>query len=317
LKIAVLHQHVPSDALPDERDVLDEAAAVARALTGRGHEVQIWPCTLDLSSIERQLPAIDVAFNLVETLGGSGRLGHVVPSVLEARGVTFTGSSGTALMLTSNKPLTKRLLAAAGVPVAPSHLDAKGPCIVKPSWEDASLGIDDDAIVPSPELATLRLAAKGPDWFAEAYIPGREINVALLEGPAGVEVMPIAEIVFDGEWANKPRIIGYASKWLPESFEYKHTRRVFPTGEEALFRRIAELSRLAWDTLELGGYARVDLRVSEAGEPFVLEVNANPCISPDSGFSACVEAGGLAYEDAVVRILDAARARVSADERGH
>lgn len=311
MRVAVLHQHVPDDAQPDERDVLDEARAIAGALEALGHTPAIVSCDLDLTALERGLPTTDLAFNLVETLGGSGRLGHLVPAVLEARAARFTGNSSTALLLTADKRLTKRLLAAAGVPVAPSHLDTAGPCIVKPVWEDASLGIDDDAVVASGALAAERLTARGPDWFAEAYVPGREINVALLEGPRGVEVLPVAEIVFDGEWGTKPRIVGYACKWSPESFEYQNTRRVFPTGDTVLHARLGELARACWDALGLAGYARVDFRITEDGQPIVLEVNANPCVSPDSGFSACVEAAGLTYAAAVRRIVEADLARGS------
>lgn len=314
MKIAVLHQHVPDDAKPDERDVLDEAQAVSRALITRGHTVELWPCTLDLGALEQRLPTIDLAFNLVETLGGSGRLVHLVPALLEARGVPFTGSSSSALMLTSNKPLAKRLLAAAGVPVPPPHTEATGRCIVKPIWEDASLGIDDDAVVPSRAVAAERLAERGPDWFAEAYVPGRELNVALLEGIDGVEVLPVAEIVFEGAWGGKPRIVGYAAKWEPESFEYQNMRRTFdlPAQDAALVERLREVARQCWHTLELSGYARVDLRVREDGRPFVLELNANPCISPDAGFTGSVEAAGIDYADAVQRIVE-----VALHKKGH
>ncbi len=314
MRIGVLHQHVPDDAAPDERDVLDEARAIAGALAELGHEAHVWPCDLDLAALERRLPTVDLAFNLVETLGGSGRLGHLVPGVLEARGARYTGNTSTALMLTAHKPLTKRVLAAAGVPVAPSHLETAGPCIVKPIWEDASLGIDDDAVVPSGAAAAARLAERGRDWFAEAYVPGREINVGLIASSdgAGVEVLPVAEIVFDGVWApEKPRIIGYAAKWDPASFEYQNTRRVFPAGEDALLARIGDIARRCWDALELSGYARVDFRVTEDGQPIVLEVNANPCVSPDAGFIACAEAAGLRYGDAVARIVEAGLARGS------
>jgi len=307
MKIAVLHQHVPDDALPDERDVLDEATCVARALESLGHTVEIWPCTLDLIALEKRLPSVDLFFNLVETLGGTGRLIHLVPGVLEARGATFTGNSSTALMLTGNKPLTKRVLAGAGVPVAPAF--HAGRYIVKPAWEDASLGIDDEAVVDSLAEAEARVSSLGPGFFAEAYIPGREINVALIESPDGPQVLPIAEIVFDGDWSAKPRIVGYACKWEPDSFEYKNTRRIFPPDEGALFDRIRAIARDCWRALELEGYVRVDLRVTEDGQPFVLEINANPGIAPDSGFAGSLEAAGIRYEDAVARLVAGAMRR--------
>jgi D-alanine-D-alanine ligase len=310
MKVAIIHQAVPDDALPDERDVLDEAAAVGAALSSRGHLVEVWPCTLDLSAIEGRLAKVDAVFNLVETLGGSGRMGHLLPALVEARGVPCTGNTGLALAITAHKPLTKRLLSSVGVPVPASHREATGRCIVKPMWEDASLGIDDSSVVESAAAAEARLEARGPDWFAEAYVTGRELNVALIGG-ADPQVLPVAEIVFDGDWGGKPRIVGYDAKWTPGSFEYENMRRVFPrfAADAALWRRVEEIARLCWRTLDLWGYARVDMRVSEAGEPFVLEVNANPCLSRDAGFAASLEAAGIDYAEAVARIVALARPR--------
>ena len=225
MKITILHQHVPEDAAPDERDVLIETEAVRAALVRLGHETDVISCDVDLGSLDRRLAALrpDLAFNLVETFGGTGRLHHVIPSFLETRGIAYTGCSGEALLLSTDKVLTKRWLARFGVPVPPSHRETDGPCILKPLAEDASLGIDASSVIPSGRATEEALATRGPGWFAEAYIPGREINVALLDG----EVLPLAEIRFEGDWSDRPRIVGYQAKWTPGSFEYERTVRTF------------------------------------------------------------------------------------------
>jgi D-alanine-D-alanine ligase len=302
MRIAVLHQRVPADAPPDERDVLVEVDAVQAALQRLGHETCAIDCDLDLGALERRLRSFqaELAFNLVESLGGSGRLQHLVPCLLSARGVRFAGSSGEALMLTSHKVMTKRLLALHGVPVPPSHPEADGPYMVKPIAEDASVGIDDRSVVPDEASAARMLEEKGPGWFAEAFVPGREINVALLDG----EVLPPAEVFFEGDWGARPRIVGYAAKWEPASFEYRSTvRRI---GLDARTHDlVTPIARRSWEALDLSGWARVDLRVTERFDPFVLEVNANPCLSPDAGFAASLEAAGISFDAAIARIVQA------------
>jgi D-alanine-D-alanine ligase len=302
MKIAILHQQLSDDALPDERDVLTEVEAVHASLLRLGHTVEVIACGLDLGVLETKLDAYSpqLAFNLVESFGGTGRLQHVVPSFLDSRGYRYTGSSGEALMLTSHKLMTKDWLHRNGVPVPPSHHAAEGPCIVKPIAEDASIGIDDSSVVDSPSHADILLEEKGPGWFAEAYIPGREINVAILDG----ELLPLAEVRFEGDWSDKPQIVGYAAKWKTDSFEYKHTVRTILSDERALdyVRRVAHM---CWDAFDLSGWARVDFRIDHRFKPYVLEVNANPCLSPDAGFAASVEAAGLTFDQAIDRILQA------------
>ncbi len=313
MRVLVLHQEVPADAAPDERDVLDEVAAVSAAALRLGHVVEVFACGLDLGALRDRLGRAppDVVVNLVETLGGSGRLAGLVPALLEADGHAFTGSGAFAIEATSGKGRAKRLLAAAGVPVPPGRVDEGGLYIVKPEWEDASIGIDDAAVVEGWAAAEALAAARGPGHLIERYVEGRELNVALLETPSGVRVLPPAEIRFEGDWTGRRRIVGYAAKWAPESFEYQATVRSFelPDADAPLLARLASIAEACWEVFGLGGYARVDLRVSTAGEPWVLEVNANPCLSPDAGFAAALERAGVGYDEAIAGLLEVARHR--------
>jgi D-alanine-D-alanine ligase len=308
MRILILHQRVDADAAPDERDVLVQVEAVARALEGRGHETIPFPCDLDLSALDRALSDLgpDVTFNLVESLGGSGALQHLVPSVLELRGRAFTGNSADALRFTTNKVLSKRWMEGAGIPVPMDHRSWSGPCIVKPVWEDASIGIDAGSVVATSDEARRLLAEKKGDWFAEAYIPGREINLGLIDGPSGPIVLPPAEVRFAGDWADRPRIVGYAAKWEPGSFEYQHSERTLDLSpDDPDLAGLAPLALRVWSAFDLAGYARVDLRIAEDGAPYVLEVNANPCLSPDAGFAAGLEKAGIPYDAAMDRIVEA------------
>ncbi len=141
--------------------------------------------------------------------------------------------------------------------------------------------------------------------MAETFLPGRELNVSLLAGEAGVEVLPIAEILYQDFPEGMSRVLGYEAKWDEGSFACTHTVRHFPDdpADEGLLARAREISRAAWKIFGLKGYARVDLRLDAAGEPHILEVNANPCLAADAGFMAAAERAGLSAKDVVERIL--------------
>jgi D-alanine-D-alanine ligase len=119
-------------------------------------------------------------------------------------------------------------------------------------------------------------------------------------------VLPIAEMCFDYP-ADKPRILGYRAKWDTESFEYQHTQRRFLAADQDvdLQRRLIDIGKKCWSVFGLKGYARIDFRVDSSGQVFVLEMNANPCISDDSGFVAAAIQGGLTQQQLIQRIIDA------------
>ena len=142
-------------------------------------------------------------------------------------------------------------------------------------------------------------------WFAEQYIDGREFNLALLGPAADPMLLPVAEMCFSYP-PGKPRIVGYKAKWEPGSFEYKNTFRRFdiPEADRGLLDDLRQLARRCWDLFGLNGYARVDFRVDATGQPWVLEVNANPCLSADSGFVAACREAGLSAGEVAERIVD-------------
>jgi D-alanine-D-alanine ligase len=305
-KIALLHDALAEAGRPDSSDTLVEAHAIAAALATLDYDTTILPVGLDLAALERALLdlAPDAVVNLVESLAGRGQLVHVVPALLESLCVPFTGCSALALGDTSHKLAAKSRLDGADIAtpaVYRTGVDA-GPWIVKSVFEHASLGIDDSSVVAGADAVTRALAARraefGGRWFAERYVPGRELNVGLIAAPDGPRVLPVAEIRFEAFPCDKPAIVGYAAKWQPDSFEYRNTVRSFDVEPE-LGARAANLSLACWELFALDGYARVDFRVDRSGMLFVLEVNANPCLSPDAGFAAALGQAGIAYVDAI------------------
>jgi D-alanine-D-alanine ligase len=297
--------------------------SVRTALVSRGYRVPTLAIDLRLDAVKSQLKddPPDVIFNLVEAIDDCGQLVPIATALLDHLQIPYTGSSTEGLLITGNKILAKQWLRAHGLATAdwwdgvspvPPH-PGPGRWITKPVSEDASIGMDDSSVVDDfsqvPARVRERETLRKYRWFAEQFIEGREINVALVDGPGGPQVLPIPEIEFVDYPAGKPRIVGYAAKWQEDSFECRNTVRRFvdPVSEAALCAELGRLSLQCWDIFQLRGYARVDFRVDAQGKPWVLEVNANPCISPDAGFAAALEQAGISYADGIERIVAAAR----------
>ncbi len=319
MNIVLLHDQLSPESAADEKDVIVQMDAIGAALAELRHESTRMACTLDLNAAAQRLKAAkpDVVFNLVESLGGDGRLIHLAPALLESARIPFTGCPSEAIFSTSNKLIAKRLLSGAYL-TTPTWYSAPdlsrgepfepGRYILKSVWEHASRGLDEDSIVDARDARSLlkvlkdrepRLAGEG---FAELYVDGREFNLSMLAG----QVLPAAEIVFEGYAADKPKVVGYKAKWDETSYEYSHTPRRFdfPDSDLPLLRQLSSMAHECWRIFGLRGYARVDFRVDEAGTPWILEVNSNPCLSLDAGFAAAVARSGMTYAHAIRRILD-------------
>lgn len=316
-RILVVHGASDVEARPDEADTLEQAAAVAASLRRLGSEADIRAVD-DEESMRADLEAArpNLIFNLVETLRGEGRLAHRIPQMLEALGLPYTGCSAVALAATSFKTVAKRRMRENGVATPDWSANGTGfapatTVIVKPVFEDASVGIDVGSVVvasEAPRTLSDRVARFGGDWFAEAFVDGREFNISVLTGPDGPQVLPIAETLFVDFPAGRPHIVDFEAKWVADGFAYHHTPRRFDVSAEDtdLIERLRALALTCWSLFDLSGYARVDVRVDAYGRPFVLEVNGNPCLSTDAGFMAAAAEVDLAFDAVVARIVDAA-----------
>lgn len=302
--VIIFHSPIDAGAPPDELDVLEEAFFFRTGLESLGFEVAVMPFDYDLVRLGKLLEEEKPAFvvNLTETLFGDGRLVHLAPAVFDHFGIPFTGCSSEAIYITSHKILSKKLMIAHEIPTPeyyncdyvrnPNTTIPIKPYIIKSLWEHASYGLDErrQLLFNDREELTSGFLSKGTSasqYFAEAYIHGREFNVSMVGTPNGPLVLPVAEMAFDYP-DNRPRIVGYRAKWDNDSFEYQHTSRRFLEKSEdiELQQALHGLCWKCWNLFQLRGYARVDFRVDEQGNIYVLEVNANPCISNDSGFVA-------------------------------
>lgn len=321
-KIVILHSDVSPEAGWDELDCLRQAESIADALRKLKYEPALLPFELNLYNTITLLQSLkpSAVFNIVETLDARGSLIYFAPAILDALQIPYTGCGTEAIFQTSNKPLAKTILRNQGI-ATPDWIEqdgraflreAAGQFLIKSSWEHASIGLDENSLVPYRDQASLmkeiqtRKGKLGGDCYAEAYIDGREFNVALISDKAGARALPIAEMLFQDYAPDKLKIVDYKAKWDEDSFEYNNTVRRFdfPEEDSGLLSSLHEISLLCWQIFSLRGYARVDFRVDQQGTPWVLEINTNPCLSPDAGFAAALDQAKIDYHDAVGLILD-------------
>ena len=328
MHVLILFNRVATTASADELDVLKQVTVVEAALLELGHSSSRLPCTLDLHAtrgeMERARP--DAVFNLVESLDGTDRLMPAATILLDAIGVPYTGGSTLAMLTTSRKLDCKRRLVEAELPTPAwldpqtSHwhgrrdgFDPQSRVIVKAVAEHASLGLSDASIINiagDTAAATRAVADRsrqfGTPFFAEAFVEGREFNLSLLARTGAVDVLPHAEIEFVNFEPGRPRIVGHAAKWVEDSAEYQNTPRCFEfsSADNTLLTELTTLAQKCWAVFGLRGWARVDFRVDADGRPWILEINVNPCLSPDAGFAAAAARAGLSFAEVVQRILD-------------
>lgn len=323
MKVAILY-NIPGEGsarskieMEAELEVLETVEGAKLSLEAKGIDAVPLQCSLEaLFSLKN----FDLVFNLAEGFGDDLRAEPNVAGFIELLGVPYTGSPPGGLEIARDKGLSKLVLEKEGIPTPRFQLfrnqddqfSLDFPVIIKPVLEDASIGITSDSIVSDEDdlrekvariLETYRQPA-----LVEEYVAGREMNVALIIGPDGAEVLPISEIVFNLP-EGVPRILGFEAKWLEDSPFFQNTVPLCPAPlEPDLKERIEMLAKQACSALGVENYARVDFRIrDEDGEPFVIEVNPNPCINPSgSGFARAAAAAGLDYPTLIERLARSA-----------
>jgi D-alanine-D-alanine ligase len=303
-------------------DVVNVANSIAQALSGGKRRVTVTAVD-DVQSVAEVLAtAPDVVVNLCESLGADARGEALVPAMLELANVCFTGSSSFSLALSLHKNKAKEILRARGVPTPAAAVverveDLVGvelpfPLIVKPSREDASMGIDFDSVV-NDRASLGRTANRVLRTFKhpvliEQYVDGREIYVPLL-GNSGRKALPLTEIEFGRAFDGRPRILSYGAKWDTESPECIDSPSRLVELPAALRRRCIEVAQAAFEALECRDYGRVDLRLDAALEPYVIDINPNCDLHPHAGFARSAQAAGLSYGDLALHLIELAQER--------
>jgi len=314
-KCLIIYNEPSRDALPDELDVLDQVNFIRASLVTLGHEVSQRGITNDFF---REITAIreegfDFVFNLVESIDKKAEILYFIPGLLNMHKIAYAGCPLEAIFVTASKVLARKVMKANGIPVAGGYritetdkLIPGKKYIVKPVWEDGSLGITEESVFTFNGTIPDILKDKNDEhWFIEDYIDGREFNVSVLGGPGEPEVLPPAEMIFHNYSDDIPKIVSFKAKWMEGTFQYENTRRNFPTDlSEKLMTNIRNAALGSWHTFGLKGYARVDMRTDNDENVYVLEVNANPCISPDSGFISAGVFAGYSHTEIIDHIVN-------------
>ena len=324
--IVLMHEDlIPPDSLEGKTE--KEIAAwktefdVVKTLRHLGHEVTCVGVRSNLDvirdAIEKHKPHI--AFNVLEEFHGVSVYDQAVVSVLELLRQPYTGCNPRGLMLAHDKALCKKILAyhrlptpkfavyAVGKKVVPSKR-LEYPVLVKSLTAEASLGISHASIVTSHEKLIERVEfihrTVGTDAIAEQYIEGRELYVGIM-GNQRLQSFPIWEMTFENLPDDSPNIATSKVKW-----DEAYQRKVgIKTGlvqdmEPALASRITAICKRAYRMLNLTGYARMDLRLSREGVPYLIEANPNPNISHGEDFAESARFAGLDYDALLQRILN-------------
>jgi D-alanine-D-alanine ligase len=304
-----------------ERAIEDTVAAVKEYLVAERIDVSLLGVGRDrrnfVDDLKRYRP--DLVFNLFEGLADDPLTEACVARAIESARIPMTGCSSRSLGLAADKCLTKRLLAAAGLPTPESFaVDSlsiglcrlRWPLIAKPSLYDASVGIEEASVVTDQWQLASRidylLSRYRGRVLVEEFIAGPEFSVAVIE-LAELRALPAMEYEFVDHGAGRWPLLTYDAKWSPESPDYRATPlRYGAILPERLTQTLNELACQAFRALDCRHYARVDMRVCPSGQPYVLEVNANPDLNPNACFAGALVSGGWSHAEFVLALVHAA-----------
>ncbi len=302
-------------------EIQDQVNAVQESIDKIGYDYKIFALKDDIETIIRELKLFepDTVINLCEGAFGDSHMEMYVPSLLELLRIPYTGSPPLSLGLCQNKGLAKDIMTANDIKT-PKYCvlndfkdwrdDLDYPLFVKPLMEDASLGISKESYVKNEDALKKRVRyithTYNQPALVEEYVCGRELNVAIL-GDRNPKVLPISEIMFG--FNGEPKIVDYKAKWLTESDEYKMTQPMCPAIlEPSIKNRVESIALNSYAVLHCRDYARVDIRL-DVETPYVIEVNPNPDISPDTGFVRSLKAADISYEEFVETIINFSKER--------
>ena len=296
---------------------------VADALKQAGHNVSILGVHGDVRKLivglARRKP--DLVFNLMEMFGDNLQGDVAVAGLLDLVGVPHTGGGAGEYYLQQDKALSKKLLAYEGILFPKFSVFSSGdqlatdlhmPLFVKPLRGDASIGIDTRSLVNDNKELTRRVCSIHDKFkdaaLAEEYIEGREFYVSIL-GNADAQAFPAIEMDFSGMPAGEPRFLDRKAKFSERSVRYKGTRAILADLPDDLKARLAQVSLDAYRAVRVRDYGRVDLRLTEGGELFVIEVNASCYLEKGSEFATAAHAAGIEFPELVQRIVQLALER--------
>ena len=301
-----------------EQEITIIVPLVVELLRHRGYEVEALETSLNLwNELLKRKGQFDIVFNLAEGFGGANSQEVFIPALLEALEIPFTGASLHNFVLTHDKGKANLILSAHGVPTPQRCVfypgqdivatDLQFPLIVKPVHEGASIGITYDSVVSDHDQLVERVRNVSTLYhqpaLVEEFIVGKEISVGCVGNRPDIHVFPPLEFVFGDTVPVNRRIRSYEYKW--DGGKEGMTRAEL---SDELTRQFIEYTRTAFLVTDCQDYARMDFRLSEPGEIFLLEVNCNPGIGPNTHglnntLTMMASFEGDSFEDLIERIL--------------
>lgn len=326
MNIAVLY---PSEDEPDnyqEKDLLgregeEHITALVNALKALGHNPLLIPMNMQAIDSLRE-KNIDLAFNLCDSgFMNKAQLEPHVCSMLELLRIPYTGSDAITLATSIDKARCKKIMIYHNIPTANFQLFATGhekiskalrfPCIVKPNHEHASIGIDSGSVVHDEEQLVKKvqfiIKEYGQPALVEEYIEGREVHSFLVGSGSSITILPFIEISFSKVPEGTPHIFTYDAKWNKESEIFSQTPYVCPARlDKAMEQKIRDIAVQTYQVMQVQDYGRVDFRIDDAGEVFVLEVNPNPYLAAEDYLGMILDVAGMTYARLVEMIIESA-----------
>jgi D-alanine-D-alanine ligase len=298
---------------------------IFEALGKLGHE----PSFFELDGRPQSLNSLakcdaDLIFNLTESFDGDDTKEMNVVAYIDLLGLRYTGAGPHSIFLAQDKAIAKKIFAFHGIKtpffatsyrgrIEHAH-DISFPLIVKPAWEDGSIGIDANAVVKNVKEMMERVEYIQDEFdspaLIEEYIEGREIYAGILGSYERAHVLPLVELDLSRLPEGTPKIASYDVKFEKNTEVYKLTKsHIAEDLDEATTKRLSDTALAAYRALKLRDYGRIDMRLAPNGDVFVIEANPNPWLASRQEFAMAAKAAGLSYTETIGQIVDLAMSR--------
>ncbi|HLX85862.1 MAG TPA: hypothetical protein VKR59_18330 [Terriglobales bacterium] len=298
---------------------------IFEALQKLGHE----PSYFEIDGRPQSLHTLsrcdaDLIFNLTESFGGDDTLEMNVVAYVDLLGLRYTGAGPHAIFMSQDKAIAKKIFAFHGIKTpffATSYRgridhahDISFPLIVKPSWEDGSIGIDAGAVVRNIKEMMERIQYIQDEFdspaLIEEYIEGREIYAGVLGSYDRAQVLPLVELDLSKLPEGTPKIASYDVKFEKNTEAYKLTKSAIAENlDDETRKRLEDTALAAYRALKLRDYGRIDMRLAPNGDVYVIEANPNPWLASRQEFAMAAKASGLSYTELIGSIIEHAMSR--------
>jgi D-alanine-D-alanine ligase len=318
MRVGILYNIDKSNSFDEYNQEISE---ISNYLKNNNHEVIM--CELDnsgLDAVKKQLielkEKVDIVFNLAEFLDNEdSSVEWKIAKMMSDLDITYTGTNWEFLKLTINKPLMKEIITKAKIPTpqyqifksVDEKLTIPYPVIVKAAYENASFGIFKDSVAENEEQLK-KCVKRILDNFkqpalVEEFIDGNEFQVGIVNNEPTIVMM--SQINFDLPDTMK-RILTYDGKWNDTTIDYINTTSSITIKiSETLKEKLVSIAKKTHNLFNSQDYSRIDFR-TRGEDVYVLEINFNHCINPNSDFRNRLSTANLDYQQFIDKVISLA-----------